>query len=45
MSEKLSINSFDKNKKENIDTLKDFPLKEQEDLDTWEMKFQNDAGY
>ncbi|XP_036139933.1 uncharacterized protein LOC105834898 isoform X3 [Monomorium pharaonis] len=41
--EKLSLDVT--KEKENIDTLKDFPLKEQKDLDTVELKLQNNSDY
>nr|XP_012216674.1 PREDICTED: uncharacterized protein LOC105668714 isoform X2 [Linepithema humile] len=38
-------NSFHTKEKETIDTLNDFPLKDQNDLDTMEIKLQNDSIY
>ncbi|XP_011158088.3 uncharacterized protein LOC105194722 [Solenopsis invicta] len=45
ISEKLSLDLFDKKEKENINTLKDFPLKEQHELDILERKLQNDTSF
>ncbi|XP_067204858.1 putative leucine-rich repeat-containing protein DDB_G0290503 isoform X3 [Linepithema humile] len=45
MLQKLSIDSFHTKEKETIDTLNDFPLKDQNDLDTMEIKLQNDSIY
>ncbi|XP_011169675.1 protein tramtrack, beta isoform isoform X2 [Solenopsis invicta] len=45
ISEKLSVDSSDKKENEYVDTLKDFPLKDQTELDTLEDKLQNDASY
>ncbi|XP_071579489.1 uncharacterized protein [Temnothorax nylanderi] len=44
IADKLSIDIIDK-KKENMDTTKDFPLKNQTELDTLEDKLQSDEGY
>ncbi|XP_077278808.1 uncharacterized protein LOC143906539 [Temnothorax americanus] len=44
IANKLSIDIIDK-KQENMDTTKDFPLKNQTELDTLEDKLQNDEGY
>ncbi|XP_077256672.1 uncharacterized protein LOC143894350 [Temnothorax americanus] len=44
IADKLSIDIIDK-KQENMDTTKDFPLKNQTELDTLEDKLQNDEGY